>query len=110
MTAETRIFLRRHYRAFCDLVPGKPIEARRATARVGYGAGISITHLSEFFGIGWGCANNDVFATRTRGAYLTRWKQARLRTERARRVLRLAEGLERSAMERAVLRGWELPV
>lgn len=110
MTAEQRIFLRRHWQAYGDLIPDQPLAVRRAVARIGYGYGISIADLSWWFGISWASASNDVFGERTRRAYLARWKASQSRVKRARNALRYAEGLERAAAERARARGLELAI
>lgn len=110
MTADQRIFLRRHWKAYSDLIPDQPLAVRRAVARVGYDSGISIADLAWWFGIAWTSASNDVFGNRTRQSYLVRWKYSQLRVQQARNALRRAEGLERAAAERARARGLELAI
>lgn len=108
MTASDRIFLRRHYQAFSALVPGQEISARRATERAAYAFGISVSKIAQWFDISESVVYSDITGATGRSWFLGNWKATQSRLQKARIALRIAEGLERAAAERARARGLEL--
>ena len=110
MTAEQRIFLRRHWQAYGDLIPNQPVAVRRAVIRVGYAWGISAADLAGWLGVSLTTVYDTVHDRYSRIAFLERWKIAHARAQKARNELLRAEGYERAAAERARARGLELAI
>src|SRR5665213_377609 len=101
MTANDRIFIRRHLAAFAGISDDKD-HVRRAVIRTAAAYGISISGIARYFRMTFKTAAKVSGAT----VVETELQTARRAIDRAKNELRMAEGRERAVLERMELYGF----
>ncbi len=95
LTAEQRIFIRRHTAAFSQMAD--PQAARRAVIRCSYAWGIPQTRIASHLGLSVKTVASALHGSQVA---LNRLEAARNRVKTAERVLAIARGWERAALAR----------